>query len=232
MQFISVILCCFSFGYMTAQNFKQDFLEVYNYHKDRDNYTQNVAVSSFEKKGDTKPVNQEQGKIVRGNQAYYSKFAGQETIINGTRFLFVNHIEKRMTYYHDVDIDVNQLAQAYQQGLDSVDQDRIKYLGSEGNYKKYQIHNPKEMIKTIEITLNMKAKMVTQIVYYYQKMNAYESTLYKTIIDYQIETTKLPSKDWFEIEKYISIKGKKASLNTAYKKFDLTQRQEKTINLN
>ncbi|BDS10661.1 hypothetical protein [Aureispira anguillae] len=232
MKLIFLLSCWLLIQPTIAQNFKQDFLEVYNHHKNRDYYTQDVIVSSFEKREDTKPINQEKGKIVKGDQGYYSKFGGQETIVDGKHFLFINHADYRVVYYHDVEIDIDQLTQVYQQGLDSVNKERIHYMSRNGKYKTYQIHSPNEMIKTIEVKLNMEEKLVEQITYYYQGMNAYESTLYKTVINYKIISTKPPSKDWFNWQEYITVKGKKASLNTKYRQFNLTQREEKKINWN
>ncbi len=227
MKIIGILLCCLGVSCASAQNFRKDFIEVYNNYKNRSYYTQEVMVASYENKGEKKPIHLEKGKIVKGKEKYYSKFAGQETILDGKQFLFINHTEKRMTYYDEVNLDLNELTQVYQQGLDSVGQDRITYLGSTGIYKTYQIESPKEMIKITEIKLNMKNQMVEQVVYYYQPIGQYKSTIYKTVIDYHLLSEKEPPIDSFNWQKYITVKNNVAVLNKQYKQFNLTQREER-----
>jgi hypothetical protein len=232
MRILCLVLCCFGISCVTAQNFKQDFLEVYTGHKNRAYYTQKITVTSYNKEGDKTPINKEEGDIIKGKKMYYSNFAGQETILDGEIFIYVNHKEHKITYYDKVNLDVDELAQVYQQGLDSMYQDRISYLGASGKHKTYRIDSPKEMIKTTEVKLNMETKMVEQLVYFYQKVDRYESTIYKTVIDYRLVSTKEPRKESFNWEKYITIKNKEAVLNKAYRQFDLTQRKGNEIDRN
>lgn len=212
-----------------AQNFKKDFWQVYKHHQDRDYYTQSVRVKAYANKGDTKPIYEEEGKIVKSINGYYSKLSDQETIVDGKHFLFVNHQAKQITYYDELNIDIKKFGQLYQAGLDSIDQETVKYLGAKGGCKVYQINSPDEMIKTTIVHLNMSVNTIEKIIYHYQTVGDNISALYSSIIDYKLLSTKEPSNDWFNWKKYVSVKAEKAILNKDYSSFRLTQYEAKEM---
>lgn len=230
MKYLLMLFFCTGIVFCKAQDFREDFLTVYNNYHNLDYYTQEVIVSSYASKKDKVPIHQQIGKIIKGKGTYYSRLEEQETIVDGKNFLFINHREKRIVYTQDEKVNTEQFAQYYQQGLDSIDSDYITHIKTDGIYKIYQIQNPKDLIKKTDLVLNMKNKMIEEITYYYQSTGEYESTLYKTVIKYNLKNTTKPSLKSFNWKKYVHIKNNRAVLNSEYATFNLTQPKKEKFN--
>jgi hypothetical protein len=231
MKSILIFINLLYVGISVGQDLKKDFSRVFNHYNEMVYYTQNVLVSSFQTKESAKAIFEEKGKIVKGENTYYSSMLEQETIVNGSNFLHINEASKQITYYGKVEQDIDLQMKQYLQILDSLDLSTIKYLGIKNNIKTYQISSPNQLIKTTEISINTDQKLLSKIVYYYSSTADYSSSLYKTVIEYEVTSFSKPSSKWFDLKKYVSIKNKKASLNSAYKNYVLLLENEKKMKI-
>lgn len=232
MKLILILVSLFYTITSVGQDLKKDFSMVFNHYSELPYYSQEVLVSSFQTKESIKAAFEEKGKIVKGKDTYYSSLAGQETIVNGSDFLHINEVSKRITYYGKIEQDVDLQMKQYLQILDSLDLSSIKYLGIENNIKTYQISSPTQLIKTTEISIDTDQKLLSKIVYYYSSTADYTSSLYKTVIEYKVTSFNKPSSTWFDLKKYVSVKNKKASLNAVYKGYELLLENEKKMKMN
>lgn len=206
---------------LQAQDFRKDFMTVYQSYATMNHYTQEVDVRSFTANSTTKPTYKATGKIVKSGANYYSTMDGQHTIIKGKQFLHVNTNDKRMLYYQKEQSTNNGMEQ-YANLLDSMKAADVIYAGASGNIKRYVMRSPEQAITKTELSLDMERRVITKIVYYYKKAEQ-QSALYKTVITYQTETKNRPSNTWFDTGKYIRIDKGRASVQTAYNSYRLTQ---------
>lgn len=204
-----------------AQDFRKDFMEVYQNYTTMKYYTQVVNVCSFTTKKATQPTYTQVGKIVKNGANYYSAMDGQHTLIKGKQFLHVNTKDKRMLYYQKEGATTNEMEQ-YASLLDSMKAGNVTYLGASSNIKRYVLQNADQAIIKAELHLDMKRKLLTKIVYYY-KEEKQQSALHKTIITYQTDAVNRPSTTWFNLEKYIHLEKGRAVLQPAYQRYKLTQ---------
>ena len=212
-----------------GQDFKTDFMEVYKNYNTIEYYTQEVKISSFDKKEASKAIYEDKGKIVKDKGNYFSSLGGQKTIIKGANFLHVNTDEKRIIYYYKENNNAVMMEQ-YKMLLDSLNASNVKYLGSSNSVKKYVMNSSEQLITRTELSLDMKQKVIQKIVYYYSMKEEHRSSLYKTIITYKTEQNNKPASSWFDLQKYISLSNNKATLKTAYKEYTLTQPKEEKLN--
>jgi hypothetical protein len=223
--FLIIVFCGGGIAY--AQDIKQDFLTVYQSYQEKDFYTQEVTMQSFAQKGDRKPAYKMVGKVIKGKDCYYSDMEGKQTIINHNHLVFINEEAKQILYsdQHKPTVEQN-----YQQLLDSASVENAKCIKNAGNIKTYQITYPNQAIHTTEITLDMKMKVIKEIIYHYQQNDAYHSTLSKVIITYDFKQTMKPDPKWFDWEQVIK-KGKKGvvQLQTAYQGYELIKKENKTL---
>lgn len=221
MKVALLISCCLWLATnIQAQDFRKDFMAVYQNYATIKWYTQEVKVRSFATKNTTQPTYTQDGKIVKNGANYYSTMGGQHTLIKGKQFLHVNTKDKRMLYYQKEET-TNGMEQ-YASLLDSMKTGDVTYLGASGDTKRYVLQNADQAIIKTELHLDMQHRLLTKIVYYY-KEEKQQSALYKTIITYQTNLTNQPSTTWFNLGKYIHVEKGWAVLQPAYQRYRLTQ---------
>lgn len=222
MNYWLLLTCCCWTVIVQAQDFRQDFMQVYQNYTTLPYYTQKVEVQSFARESSTQPDHQAAGTIVKRGSNYYSSMEGQHTIIKGKQWLHVNIPEKRMLYYEHRPDNHDAMAQ-YALLLDSIGAGEVTYLGSKGSIKRYTMNSPDHLIAKTELSLDMKRRVLAQVVYYYRDVKEHQSTLYKTIITYQMDSDTRPSNDWFDLSKYLQFEQQQARPRAPYQQYRLTQ---------
>lgn len=212
-----------------AQDFRADFMSVYqNYHA-MNYYTQEVVIRSFLQKGDTKAAHQDKGKIIKYNDKYFSSLGQQKTIIRGEHFLHVDTGEQQIIYCHTT-TNQGTITQHYAILLDSMKTSNVQYIGQKNGLKTYIITSKDHLIAKTELCLDMRQKVIASICYYYAGNKGYKSDFNRTLITYVMDQTTKPTTTWFDMEPYIQIKNNnKAVLQQRYQHYTLVQPQKHVL---
>jgi hypothetical protein len=216
--FIGIMLL--SYNFLSAQDLKKDFVAVYNNYNKQASLSMDVEVKSYTKGTNNTTIMS--GKMRKLGKQYYSKFGTDEFIGNEEYALVVNHDLKTITYKKSNVFQKERSVDTYVEQLNTwlLNAETTKLLKTEGTKKTYEII-PKEttdLIKSIEIVLDMKQKVIDKIIYHYND-NQFVA-ISKVIINYKNISFKRPESSYFKGTKYLNI-GKKVTLKPKYKNYKL-----------
>lgn len=219
LKVLNIILLQLMVGFAFSQNSSEDLRKVRDQFLHAKEIGFEVEVYHFKNK-DSKGELLSKGIMRKSGKNYYSSFMGDKMIINKQKgTVIIDEINKEITYF-----DVNKEIEKPQQ-IELPDSlfSLFKYVGKEGNVKKYEIKSEDIKANILRTVLNIDDNYrLKKVIYYYNKntekknYNAYKLEIhYKNIITTNIRDS------YFNINEYIIIKNNKIQLTKHYANFKL-----------
>lgn len=206
-----------------AQKISEDFARIYNAYL-ADHLALDFSIKVYADKDDQKGVSAGDGMVRKISDRYYTRYNGQEILINDDGIVIADRETQSIAYYKGRKSNLPARTNAMQ--IDSTmlaNADSVRYLESSNGKSHYRVYDNSLPTYMIDFYVDMESSLISSIVYYYKpgtKDETYE--MYKMVVEYTTVSTAAfaPGID-FSTNKYITTVNKKPVPASAYRAYTL-----------
>ncbi|MCT4579995.1 MAG: hypothetical protein N4A35_01145 [Flavobacteriales bacterium] len=218
----------FVLPFKAQKGFAEHVKEVYQSYKNTERFQTDITIQVLNFRED--PVIQKAKIKKDGNRFHYS-LEDKRMLINEKYMITLDKQSEQIIVASALSEEVMNMDLFGEENMNAAIEkvDSIIDHGTTKGIQKYSIIAKNNLISKMEISIDTRYKMLSEVVYYYDESAGLSST--KVIIQYKnITTSPTFSSTEFKESKYISFKGKTISPASAYRNYEVIEINEDVFN--
>jgi len=232
---LRILAFCLLWLPASAQTPREDLARMNKLYQTATSYEMSMTVKLYETGASTVPLASYSGLTKMQNQQYYVEMMGRCIIVNDSYALVIDKMQK-LILVRDISKDRKTPAASYGQqiNIDSLlkaDKSTMSYVANTAAEKRILVLNPESNYEKVEIRIDPKTGMMTQLTLVNREEKGNESGAQKVVVQYTGLRLNQPVPASFFSEKaYIVKKGKTIAAAPLYKSFKVMDQGSNIVN--